>query len=146
MPIFFLFLLMLSSSSLWGKEPIKVNPYAVEDHGYEMIKGDFVVSDIRAKEDAYLVVFEREKAKVAKEIHLEAYHVHKSIIKGQKLQISAEIFPEFKGQKVAKARQILLFLERPEGKVPIWLLSKNSGKLKFNSSYFQMHHPDFQIL
>lgn len=125
----------------------KVLKAEAESKDRATVKGHFAVSEIKKlKNEVYLIVFKGLGAKPANEVHLETYHVHISLKKGQELEITANIFPEYIGRKVMKAHQILLFLNRPEGRVPVWLLSKDSNKLEIKSTlYLKMAHPDFQV-
>ena len=113
------------------------------------VGGNYLVKEIkRTKKGSLLVTFESVvKNGKADFIRLDSDHIHVGVEEGQTLRISAEIS---KGAgKIVDANQILLFLPRAEGPVPVWLLSKKGRKGSLRgSSYLKMHDPksDYVIM
>jgi hypothetical protein len=79
-------------------------------------------------------------------IKLVADHVHMGIKEGDTLRISAEVTSE--KDAIVEANQVLVFIPRIEGPVPVWLLSKKGRSSELQGAEFlKMHAPqsDFQI-
>lgn len=124
-------------------------PNAVEKGIFQKIGGQYIVHSIkRIRHDEFVIEFhstvKNGKADVVK---LVADHVHAGVKLGQSIRISAEIDSEL--SSVVNATQVLLFLPRPEGPVPVWLMSKKGRGRDLNGSkYLEMHAPqsDYVIL
>lgn len=118
---------------------------------FKRVGGNYSVREIKKKKNSTVITFEAEvKNGRADYIVLEADHVHVGVREGQNLRISAEVEWKSGGDSVkVKATQVLLFLPKKGGAVPVWLLSKKgrSNDLR-GSSYLKMHNPqsDFVIL
>jgi hypothetical protein len=118
----------------------------------QRVGGNYSVKEIKMKKSGTtVVIFEAEvKNGRADYIVLETDHIHVGIEEGQVLRLSAEVEwkSESEGVKV-KADQVLLFIPRQGGAVPVWLLSKKGRRKNLRgSSYLKMHNPqsDFVIL
>lgn len=79
---------------------------------------------------------------------LDTDHVHVAVTVGQTIRLSASVLREV-DKKTVVVDQVLLFLDRPEGPTPVWLLSKENKRRDLDGArYLEMHAPatDFKVL
>jgi len=113
------------------------------------VGGDYTVSSIdKAGEGAFKIEFKAVTPSGRFDtLKLESDHVHVAVRVGQKIRLSAEILAE--AGPSAEVSQLVLFLENPQGPVPVWLLSNKApaGELR-GSRYLEMHAPmnDYQVM
>jgi hypothetical protein len=112
------------------------------------IGGNYVVEHIsQSKDGTFYVEFHSVVATGRGDIiKLESDHMHVGIKEGDKLRISAEVTSE--KDNVVEANQVLVFVPRVEGPVPVWLLSKKGRQSELGGAdYLKMHAPqaDYQI-
>lgn len=113
----------------------------------ERVGGEYTVSKIeRQKDGSFLILFKsRVSTKVADEIILYSDHIHIGVKVGQTLRLSAEVNSVKK--KRVEAAQVVVFLPKKEGPVPVWLLSKKGRKEGSKpSKYLKMHNPQSDFL
>ncbi len=106
------------------------------------VGGNYIVKKIlKNSDESFTVEFHSTVVNGRADIiRLVADHVHFGIKEGATVRISAEVTSD-RGAEV-EANQVLVFLPRIEGPVPVWLLSKKGRRSELNGAdYLKMHAP-----
>ena len=105
------------------------------------VGGVYRVESIKKKNDSsFLIEFKSIEPNGDYDIlRLESDHVHVGVSVGMQMRLSAEILKEF--SSYVEVSQVLLFFKRGASTVPVWLLSKKSGRGLRGARYLEMHAP-----
>jgi hypothetical protein len=112
------------------------------EHKAIRVGGEYIVESINSPEPNSFKISFRAMNPSGKYdlLVLQTDHLNYLIEKGMKIRLSAEIISEKNSS--AEVSQIVLYLKRPEGDTPVWMLSNRYRSDKLNATgYIKMHAP-----
>jgi len=78
-------------------------------------------------------------------LRIHTDHLHVAVKEGETLKISASILNEKSNE--AEIHQVVLFIPRPEGATPVWMLSSAKDVRRLEATqYLKMHAPQTDFL
>jgi hypothetical protein len=111
------------------------------------VGGNYKVESIKsASKGSFNVTFRAENQTGRFDVlRIRTDHLHVSVKEGETLKISASILKEKTNE--AEIHQIVLFIPRPEGETPVWLLSSTQDAKHLEATqYLKMHAPQTDFL
>lgn len=129
-----------------------VRPGLAEEHQVNRVKGLYKIAKItKFSERDFLTVFAYAGEVSAsddrpQDILLRTNHMHLALQEGETFEIAAEVAK--KSKQGILAAQVMVNIETPTSKVPVWLLSSQYGTNDLRGArYIDMHAPvsDFMV-